>query len=173
MTASTRPAGLYRTVLPLPGREKEIPAQRLILFHPNTDAGKPAVVLPNGLTDNRWTFGNRGFPVDDAAWPDTLVPLPQQGFYITTRELAISPQVTLPQGVLVQVGYTQAGEGVVFPGFLQPGNVIAFEKSGARLSDLQFDGLRAIDFRLLVRAPAPAGAPAPAAPVADGSGSVH
>lgn len=167
--SSQRPAGLYRTVLPLPGNEAQVPAQRLVLFHPTSDAGKPAVVLPNGLTDNRWLFGNKGFAVNDERWPDTLVALPAQGFYTLTGELTLSEQVKLPPGVLVQLGYTQQGEGVLFPGYLQPGNSIQFEKTGARVSDLQLDLFKPIDFRLLVR---PQNDPNAPKPVTDG-GAVH
>lgn len=167
--SATRPAGLYRTVLPLPGNEAQVPAQRLVLFHPASDSGVPAVVLPNGLTDNRWAFGNRGFAVNDARWPETLVALPPQGFYTLKTDLTLTETVKLPAGVLVQLGYTQQGDGVLFPGYLIPGNTIQFEKTGARVSDLQLDAFKAIDFRLLVRAPAESPAPA-----ADGNGSaVH
>lgn len=160
MTDDALPAnGLYRTTLPLPGREQQVPAGRLVYFHAQSDEGKPAVVLPREVVDNRWQFGNQGFLVQDAAWPQSLVELPRQGFYVVRRELRIGQGVKLPEGVLVQLGYTAQGEAVVFPGVLESGNRIAFQTAGAKVSDLQLDSLEVIDFKLLAPPATPADKP--------------
>ena len=155
MSESETPGnGLYRTTLPLPGKEQQVPAGRLVYFHAKSDQGQPAVVLPHQVVDNRWQFGNQGFLVQDPEWPSTLIELPRQGFYTVTRELRIGQGVKLPEGVLVQLGFTAQGEAVIFPGVLEAGNRIAFQQAGAKISDLQLDALQVIDFKLLAPPPA-------------------
>jgi hypothetical protein len=159
MTTERKP-GLYRTLLPLPGNEANVPGQRLVLFNPTSEANVPVVAMPSGVEDNRWNFSPRGYPVRDPAWVDTLVELPLQGFYVLTGELVLSPQITLPKGVLVQLGFTQQGEGVVFPAYLEKGNRIQFDRNGAKVSDLQFALFGPTEFRLLARPGGPeSGAP--------------
>lgn len=149
------PPGLYRTTIPLPTKEAQVPGSRLIFFQDTTDHGKPAVLLPKEVVDNRWVFHQQGYLVEDAAWPGTLVPLPRQGFYSLLREVPIGNGQKLPEGLLVQLGFTPEGVGVVFPGYLEPGNSISFPKQGAKLSDLYFDALQVHEFRLIAREPMP------------------
>jgi len=151
--------GLFRTTLPLPSNEKAVPAARLIWLQTENDHGKPVVVLPSGVTDNRWTFGNRGFLVNDPTWLASLVALPPQGFYQLDGDVRLQGGVTLPGGLLVQLGFTRTGESVVFPGHLFPGNQIRFASRGAKLGDLQLEKLTPQRFKLL--APPNAEAPAP------------
>lgn len=151
---TARTAGLYRTAVALPGKEQAIGPRRLVWLHPITDAGKPAVALPKAVTDNRWTFQDRGFLIEDPAWVGTLVSLPQQGFYVSRKDLDLGRdpagrEIKLPAGLLLQLSYTPEGEPVIFPGVLEPGNKIQFQARGARLTDLQLDSLERVDFKLL------------------------
>jgi hypothetical protein len=161
-----RPAGLYRTAVGLPGKEQAIPAQRLVWLHPVTEAGKPAVALPKAVSDNRWTFQDRGFLIEDPAWVGTLVALPQQGFYVSRKELDLGRdpngrEIKLPPGLLLQLSYTPNGEPVIFPGVLEPGNRIQFQARGARLTDLQLDAIDRVEFKLLAPPPQAAGSAEP------------
>lgn len=157
--------GLYRTTLALPESPKSVPEARLVLVQMTTEHPHPVVVLPNGVTDNRWTFGNQGFLARDADWLKSLVPLPRQGFYTLMRELEIGAGAKLPEGLLVQLGYTADGRPVIFPGQLMPGNFIQFASRGALIGDLQLDFLRVNEFRLLAPPAVPAVANATASNV--------
>lgn len=148
--------GLYRTTLPLPGNEKAIPTGRLVWLQAETEHDKPVVVLPNGVSDNLWTFGNRGFLVDDPTWLPSLVALPPQGFYQLSADVRLQGGVTLPEGLLVQLSFTRTGESVVFPAHLFPGNAIRFAERGAKLGDLQLEKLVPQRFKLLAPPKAPA-----------------
>lgn len=160
LSKNTRPgAGLYRTTVELArddanGQRQVIaPAGRLVFFQDVTEHNKPAILLPEKVVDNRWSFQSRGYLVEEENWPATLVPLLRQGFYSLKRDLNVGQGNTLPKGLLVQLGYTGNGEGVVFPGYLRPGNAIAFPAKGARISDLQFDALQVHEFMLLADQP--------------------
>jgi hypothetical protein len=149
------PPGLYRTTVPLPGKEQAVPGGRLVFFQDRTDHGRPAVLLPKEVVDNRWVFHTQGYLVDSDEWPATLVALPRQGFYSLRKEIAVGGGQKLPEGLLVQLGFTPEGVAVIFPGYLEPGNAIRFPKQGAKLSDLYFDELQVHEFRLIAREPMP------------------
>lgn len=149
--------GLYRTTVPLQGKEQAVAAQRLVLFHETSAQGKPIVLLPNGVVDNRWSFHKAGYLVDDATWLRTLVPLPNMGFYTLKQTLNVGPGVDLPPGLLVQLSYTQGGEPVIFPGQLMPGNRIQFPSNGSRVTDLQLRLLEEVTFKVLAPPPTPEG----------------
>ncbi|MBU6161757.1 MAG: hypothetical protein KGO50_11590 [Myxococcales bacterium] len=163
--STTFQSGLYRTTIALPESPKSVPEARLVLVQMTNEHPHPVVVLPNGVTDNRWTFGNQGFLARDADWLKSLVPLPRQGFYTLTRELEIGAGSKLPEGLLVQLGYTADGRPVIFPGQLMPGNAIQFGSRGALIGDLQLDFLKVNEFRVLAPPPAPAVADASASNV--------
>ncbi|CAN5702712.1 hypothetical protein BH09MYX1_BH09MYX1_16490 [soil metagenome] len=107
------PCGLYRTTKPLPDHETEIPAGILIYFHNHSDAGFPFAIAPEHNIMNRWHFHGIGIPFRGVAWADSLVRLPQEGFYTLRKGLEFDGG-NWPKGTLVQLGYTKTGDPILF-----------------------------------------------------------
>ncbi len=105
--------GLYRTTKPLPEREAEVPSGTLVYFHNHSDSGLPVIVMPEHNVHNRWHFHGPGVPFRGLSWADSLVRLPNEGFYMLRRPLAFSGG-EWPKAALVQLGYTRAGEPILF-----------------------------------------------------------
>jgi hypothetical protein len=156
-------SGLYRTTLPLPEQPQAVPEGRLVLIQVTPEHPHPVVVLPQKAVDNRWLFGNQGVLARDPAWLASLVPLPRQGFYTLTRDLEIGQGVRMPEGLLVQLGFTAQGQPVIFPGQLMPGNSIQFAARGALITDLQLEFLKVNEFRLISPPADAAAVPPPSA----------
>jgi hypothetical protein len=155
-------AGLYRTALPLTveGQPQPLAAPRLVLIQYVEGHEAPVLVFPKEVKDNRWTFQDRGMLVkEQEEFLKTLVSLPAQGFYKVSQPLQLGNNVTLPVGLLVQLGYTVEGRPVIFPAHLMPGNAIQFSSRGAPLSDLQLDMLEVNAFVLLTPPPEQGGPP--------------
>jgi hypothetical protein len=104
---------LYRTTKPLPEREAEVPSGTLVYFHNHSDSGLPVIVMPEHNVHNRWHFHGPGVPFRGLSWADSLVRLPNEGFYMLRRPLAFSGG-EWPKAALVQLGYTRAGEPILF-----------------------------------------------------------
>lgn len=107
------PCGLYRTTKPLPEHETEIPAGILIYFHNHSDAGLPVAIAPDHNIMNRWHFHGSGIPFRGVAWADSLVRLPQEGFYTLRKGLEFDGG-SWPKATLVQLGYTRNGDPILF-----------------------------------------------------------
>ena len=105
--------GLDRTTKPLPDHETEIPAGTLIYFHNHSDAGLPVAIAPEHNIMNRWHFHGSGIPFRGLAWADSLVRLPQEGFYTLRKGLEFDGG-SWPKGTLVQLGYTRTGDPILF-----------------------------------------------------------
>lgn len=109
--------GLYRAASALPGGEERVPLGALLSFHNHPagsrGSGTPAVCLPDHNVYNRWRFHTVGIPVLDAAWPETLEPLPEEGFYSLISELAFDGG-RWPKGALLQLGYTRTADPILF-----------------------------------------------------------
>lgn len=136
--------GLCRTTFPL-ADGATIGANALVLF----DAEAATVRAAASAKNNRWTFDEASVAIDDATWADTLVPLPKEGFYELVGDVWIGSGQKLPEGLLVQLGYTKQGRAVVFPGVLERGTAIRFQQRGVLVTDLQLDVLRRSQFKLL------------------------
>ena len=107
------PCGLYRTTKPLPDHEAEIPAGVLVYFHNHSDAGLPIAVAPDHNILNRWHFHGEGIAFRGLAWADSLVRLPAEGFYMLRKGLEFDGG-SWPKGTMVQLGYTRAGDPILF-----------------------------------------------------------
>ena len=155
------PCGIYRTTLPLEGKEEAVPAGRMVYFHNHSDQeNKSMVLLPKEVKDNTWSFQDRGYLVESKSWPSTLVLLPKQGFYVVREEITTASGGRMGAGMLVQLGYNNAGAAILFPGTYEPGNRIQFPDRGLLISDLQMTLLDATSFKLV-------------GPQANGSGDLH
>jgi hypothetical protein len=136
--------GLYRTTELLAGHESEFPAGTLVYFHNHSEAGPPEVFGPQHNVHNRWHFHGPGVVVRTLAWTRTLEKVPEQGFYVLTRELSFEGGVW-PKGALVQLGYTRGAEPILFIAQLRgrlEENVLWFSDRGVgvtrdRLAELE------------------------------------
>lgn len=165
--------GLYRTLFVLSGHEAAIPAGSLVYINDDTDGDGVEVLLPQTAKHNRWQFRPEGIPVSDEAWLSSLVPLPKEGFYHLTEHLWIGGGQTLPEGLLIQLGYTRQGQAAAFPGVLVDGGTIRFQRRGAIVSDLQVATLRRSDFKLLTPVQNPAATADTTGDAADGVAAVE
>jgi hypothetical protein len=122
--------GIFRTTKPLPGQVENVPANRLIYFHNHSQQGDPMLLLPKENTNNRWGWQERGFLIKDAAFPGSLAPLLPEGIYILKATFTYDGK-TIPEKALVQVGYNQAAEPILFMGRWD-GNSILFPNKGIK-----------------------------------------
>lgn len=105
--------GLYRTTQPLPGHESAFPAGALVYFHNHSDGGLPTVTAPDHNVLNRWHFHGPPVAFRAPSWAASLQSLPAEGFYTLRQELAFDGG-SWPKATLVQLGYTRAGDGILF-----------------------------------------------------------
>jgi hypothetical protein len=105
--------GLYRTTKPLPGHEEQVPAGILVYFHNHSDSGLPTVLTPDHNVLNRWHFHGPAIEFRGLQWASTLVKMPEEGFFTLKRELSFDGG-TWPRNALVQLGYTRAGDPILF-----------------------------------------------------------
>jgi hypothetical protein len=105
--------GLYRTTKPLPEHEGEIAAGSLVYFHNHSDSGLPVVIAPEHNVHNRWHFHGAGIPFRGLSWAESLVKLPAEGCYMLRKTLTFEGG-EWPKASLVQLGYTRAGDPIVF-----------------------------------------------------------
>ena len=125
----TKPCGIYRTSVAMPGKEEQVPAGRLVYYHNHSEQGPPIVLMPSKNTNNKWAFHTRGYLVTSKTFSDGLKPLPREGFYVLRASLSVGDGF-LPERSLVQLGYNPKGEPILFPGKRQ-GNSIEFPLRGA------------------------------------------
>src|SRR6478672_10386915 len=106
--------GLYRTTKPLAGHEEQFPANLLVYFHNHSDSGLPQVLAPDHNVHNRWHFHGPGIEFRGVSWAGSLEPVLSEGFYTLRKELALDGSNKWLKGAIVQLGYTKAGEPILF-----------------------------------------------------------
>ena len=131
------PCGLYRTTVPI----GDIPAPSLVYFHNHGDPG-PGIYLPETWELNRAEFSDEGttLPDDDAA--ETLVPLPDEGFYRVTEEFPCCSKNCriFEEDLFVQLGYDGTAQPILFvPEWTSSGMCIP--ELGQRIDDEHLDKL--------------------------------
>ncbi len=105
--------GLYRTTKPLPEHEAKFPAGSVVYFHNHSDSGLPVVIAPDHNIMNEWHFHGAGTPFRGLSWADSLVKMLDQGFYSLRKQLDFDGG-SWPKGSLVQLGYNQTGDAILF-----------------------------------------------------------
>lgn len=128
--------GLYLTTKPLPGHEDRVPAGTIVYFHNHSDSGLPSVLPPDHNIFNRWHFHGPSIEFRGLSWADTLKKLAAEGFYTLKREFAFDGG-SYPKGALVQLGYTQAGDPILFIGRVRAGmqeNDLFFSDKGVKIT---------------------------------------
>jgi hypothetical protein len=106
------PCGLYRTTRAIPDG---VPANALVYYHNHGDPG-PGVYQPRDWRNNQAIFHERGTTVPDAAYEQTLVPLPVEGFYRVVEGFHCCEQscTFFEQDQLVQLGYNGDADPILF-----------------------------------------------------------
>lgn len=122
--------GIFRTSEALPGNEFNVPAGRLVFFHNHSEKGLPIVLLPQSNAENKWTFQDKGFLIKEPSFTSTLRPLLAEGIYILRSEFKDGDRV-FPARSLVQLGYNQAAEPILFRGRWEK-NSILFPDKGVK-----------------------------------------
>ncbi len=141
-----RPCGLYRTTAPLPGREEQVSAGRLVFYHNHSTQGPPLVLTPHANEHNVWRFHDKGWLVEDADWPETLAPLLPEGYYVLQRAVHLKgAEDALPDRTLVQLGYDRNARPILFPAEFE-GNTIRFPERGFGFDDEVFGLLEPAPF---------------------------
>lgn len=105
------PCGLYRTLKQIGGIE----AGRLVYFHNHGNPG-PGLYFPERWNANRAVFSQNGQTVPEDFDPNTIRPLPAEGFYRVTKPFfCCEKQCTKfePEAFL-QLGYNGNGKALLF-----------------------------------------------------------
>lgn len=125
--------GIFRTTKPLPGQAQQVPAGRLIYFHNHSQQGMPMLLLPKDNQNNRWSWNDKGYLIKDPTYPGTLVPLLAEGLYTLRATFTVDGK-SIPEKALVQLGYNQAAEPILFMGRWEE-NSIQFLNRGLKAPD--------------------------------------
>jgi len=140
--------GLYRTGRALPGHEEAVTSGALIYFHNHSEKGPPLVLLPHLNTNNRWTFSERGWLVEDESFTRDLISLLPEGYYVLSRHLHVSREEALAERSLVQLGYNRRGDSILFVAGFEGGG-IQFPSQGYRFeSPAVKEYLTVVNFRV-------------------------
>lgn len=93
----------------------EVPAGRLVYFHNHGDPGA-GIYLPKTWSFNRAEWHERGHPVPDAQWSQSLEAVPSEGLYsVQTGFFCCAKQCTrYDVGQLVQLGYDGEANPILF-----------------------------------------------------------
>lgn len=140
--------GLHRTTQPLGGEEDSIGADHLVLLHDHRPEEFPFVALPTHSEDNRWWFAEPGVEAIDADFLESLIPLPDEGYYVLLRDVPLSddPDNVLRGGGLVMLGYDRRGNCIVYPARFE-GLAIHFPEQGYRFDSVDIlSALEAANF---------------------------
>jgi hypothetical protein len=132
--------GIYRTGVSLPGHEEEVSGGVLIYFHNHSEQGPPLVLTPHDNTQNRWSFHERGWLVEDPGFISALIPLKKEGYYtVSGHHLHVSKEELIPERTLVQLGYNRRGDTLLFVAEFE-GNTIKFPSQGFRFESPEVQG---------------------------------
>jgi hypothetical protein len=109
---TNRPCGLYRTTVPIGAA---VAAGVLVYYHNHGDPG-PGVYLPRDWRNNRAIFHERGTPVPDGRYSETLQPLPAEGFYRVVEPFFCCDKrcAAFEPDQLVQLGYNGQARPILF-----------------------------------------------------------
>jgi hypothetical protein len=135
--------GLYRTTEAMPGHAETFPAGVLVFVGQN-EAGGTFVVRPGQNRRNRWFWGEPTTPLRSPSWGRTLRKLPAEGFYNLPTSLEFEGGGRWLKNAIVQLGYNERGQGIVFVGEWwedEQENVLKFSDRGMLVDDAILDRL--------------------------------
>ena len=138
--------GIHKTTKYLPGHEAEVPPNRLVLIRTDGEFAPASVLLPVNNTNNQWSFGMPGIKIPAASlnWAKTLEKLPRESFYRLTKELTFGETGRWPKNTIVQLGYNQAGDPILFIAQRRnplSGNDLFFSDKGVKVESSQIKDL--------------------------------
>lgn len=145
--SSLPPCGIYRTTVPLPGKEEWVRENLLVYFHNHSQQGPPLLLLPATNASNRWIFHDKGYLIREPDYVETLVGLKEEGFYVLDEPIYLSRDEFIPEETLVQLGYNRAGDPILFLAKFVD-NQITFPASGLKCTFEIFEMLREVNFRV-------------------------
>ncbi|MBL8786117.1 MAG: hypothetical protein JNJ59_14555 [Deltaproteobacteria bacterium] len=137
------PSGLYRTTAAMPHNEDAFPADVLV-FVGQRPTGQRFIVRPGSNRKNRWYWQEPALPLPETGWMWTLRRLPLEGFYTLPETIAFSGGGQWVKNAIVQLGYNEAGRGILFIAedhADEPRNVLAFSSRGRVIEDALLDRL--------------------------------
>jgi hypothetical protein len=141
-------AGIYMTTKFLPGHEADVAPNMLVLIRTDGEFGPASVLKTVGNEHNQWKFGMPGIKLDtgagSTAWFDSLRKVPHEGFYRLTREFSYGDGGRWVENAIVQLGYTNAGEPILFIAQRRNpllSNVRWFSDKGVKVSLEDIEGL--------------------------------
>ena len=129
-------AGLYRTTAAHPIESEALPAGRLVYV--GQAASGPFVVVPHYNEKNRWFWREPTVPLTDETWAGSLVALRPEGFYTLPETLDFDGGGRWLANAIVQLGYDQAGQGILFIAERRDtyeDNALYFSDRGKRVED--------------------------------------
>ncbi len=147
MTDKLPPCGLYKTTVPLPGKEEWVRENLLVYFHNHSQQGPPLVLLPAANANNRWSFHDKGYLIRDGDYVDSIVAVMPEGYYTLSEAIYLSHDEMIPELTLVQLGYNRAADPILFLAEYEPSS-ITFPASGLKCTLEIFDLLEPVNFRV-------------------------
>ena len=108
--------GIYKTTKFLPEQEAAVPRDQLVLIRTDGDFAPASVLLPVSNKNNQWQFQMPGIKVPPRSlnWGETLIKLPQEGFYRLLKEKTFESGGRWLVNAIVQLGYTKNAEPILF-----------------------------------------------------------
>lgn len=137
--------GLYRTTTAMPGHEAAFPAGVLVFLGQQPNGGGKFVVRPHQNRRNRWYWREPTTPLRSPTWGKTLRRLPSEGFYTLPQALEFEGGGRWLENAIVQLGYNEAGKGIVFVGEQRDAedqNALYFSERGLSIDDDLLDRLK-------------------------------
>jgi len=141
--------GLYKTTVELV-RDGEVAVAEglLVRFHNHSDEGPPIVLLPDQNTNNKWTFGPKGFLIHEDDYTDTLVALKAEGLYRAREHFHPASDQVVAKDALVQLGYNRNAESILFfPRSHESENSLVFPTTGTKVNEKIYELLEPINLR--------------------------
>lgn len=148
MADESRPCGLYRATDELREHPGAVTPSALVYFHNHSEQGPPIVVLPEANTNNKWTFGKKGYSITDPLFIERLEPLRREGLYRVREHFHPDAERVVPANALVQLGYNRAADPIIFfPRTLDGENALVFPTQGMRIPATVYELLEPLDLR--------------------------
>ncbi len=144
----SKECGLYRATKPIPSGDDFIEAPRLVYFHNHSQQGGSMIVLPGENVNNRWSFSEKGYLVENESFIAGLVSLKPEGFYRVREHFHPNDEQVVDSDALVQLGYNGLGEPILFfPVPVEGQNAMEFPVSGLKIPPAIYDLLEPLNVK--------------------------
>jgi hypothetical protein len=138
--------GIYKTTKFLPGHEATVPPNQLVLIRTDGEFAPASVLSPVSNRFNQWQFQMPGvkIPSNSLNWGDTLIKVPQEGFYRLLKEKQFEGGGRWLVNAIVQLGYTRSAEPILFIAQRRSpltNNDLYFSDKGVKVELADLDGM--------------------------------